>query len=147
MLWTIFVLDAEKPSWIPVCLHVGVDDSAPRAQDISFWMSQFDDFPSFTDTRWTWYVNLHCSACRLGMQVPLPHFFFASQISIIVPNTRQTMFLSHGDLWKYSFARSFQWWRISCRGNVQSTSPNGPTMECNNRPSTISILHKSCLYS
>ena len=38
-------------------------------------------------------------------------------------------------------------WRISCHGNVQSTSPGGPTMERSNRRITISILHRSCLYT
>ena len=32
-------------------------------------------------------------------------------------------------------------------GNVQSTSPGGPTMERSNRRNTISILHRSCLYT
>ena len=36
---------------------------------------------------------------------------------------------------------------ISCHGNVQSTSPGGPTMERSIRRNTISILHKSCLYT
>ena len=36
---------------------------------------------------------------------------------------------------------------ISCHDSVQSTSPGGPTMERNNRRNTISILHRSCLYT
>ena len=49
-----------------------------RAQNISFWMSQFDDFLSLTDTWWTWNVNSICCACLrperaacFGMQVSL----------------------------------------------------------------------------
>ena len=60
------------------CRHKQIGNWRERAQNISFWMSQFDDFLSFTDTWWTWNVNSICCACLrperaacFGMQVSL----------------------------------------------------------------------------
>ena len=62
------------------CRHKQIGNWRERARNISFWMSQFDDFLSFTDTWWTWNVNSICcaylrperAAC-FGMQVSLTH--------------------------------------------------------------------------
>ena len=87
-------------SWT-ACLHVGFDDSAllqhkqignwrERAQNISFWMSQFDDFFSFTATWWTWNVDSICCA-RLrpewarcfGMQVWITHSLGTKEVKFL----------------------------------------------------------------
>ena len=64
------------------CRHKQIGNWRERAQNFSFWMNQFDDFLSFTDTWWTWNVHSICCACLrperaacFGMQVSLTLWF------------------------------------------------------------------------